>query len=316
MTAARGLWAGPARRLRALEARLLDLWAEAGYEEVLPPLLLPEEEGRALVASGLWGRTLRTQAGGEGPCAIRSDFTAALALLVARRWSALEGPLRLSYAGPVLRLPEPGRNGGAELWQAGCEHVSLSAGEAEDGEWVRLAARTALTLGLEAPVLELGHWGLVGPLLDRVGWPAEARAPLEAALNRKSRPALEALAGRYGRTEVSTLLCELLHLGGAPEAIEALEAPLRAAGVWPAWQCLRATGERVAEEFPGLRVRLEPADLRRWTYYTGLTVKAFAQGHGAAVLSGGRYDGLYGALGRPFAAAGFAVSLSALMGEV
>ena len=68
-------------------------------------------------------------------------------------------------------------------------------------------------------------------------------------------------------------------------------------------------------EFLGLRVRLEPTDVRHWAYYSGLTVKAFTPRQSFAVLSGGRYDGLYAALGRPFGACGFAVHLGRLLEE-
>lgn len=316
MTLSRGYWREPARRLRTLETRLVNLWEANGYSEVMPPVLLPEETARALVVGGLWERTLRTHAGGEGAFVLRSDFTSALACLVGRRCTTLEEPLRVCYAGPVVRLPEVGRNGGAELWQAGCERVAEGERNQGDGEIVRLAAATVQVLEMPDPVLELGHWDLVAPLLDRLAWPAEARPSLESALNRKSRPALEELGERYGRGEIWFLLRALLHLGGTPEEVDALEGALRAQGVWAIWEELRDLESLLRRDFPTLRVRLDPTDVRRWNYYTGLTVKAFTPGQPAAVLSGGRYDSLYEGVGRPFGAVGFAVSLSALLGEV
>ena len=55
------------------------------------------------------------------------------------------------------------------------------------------AGETLAALPLEGAILELGHWGLAGPLLERVAWPKEGRAALERALNRKSVPGLSAL---------------------------------------------------------------------------------------------------------------------------
>lgn len=44
-------------------------------------------------------------------------------------------------------------------------------------------------------------------------------------------------------------------------------------------------------------------------YYTGLVFRGYAEGFGAAVLSGGRYDHLVEAFGRPAQATGFAVDV-------
>lgn len=295
-----------------MEARLLDLWGESGYVEAIPPLLLPEEAAREATADGLWGRTLRFAANGDGAFALRSDFTASVAWAVVRSQASLDAPLRLCYAGPVVRGSEGGGRG-QELWQAGCERVDGRACPGADAEVAALAAASLTDLGLEEAVLELGEWGLVGPLLDALGGPPEARAALELAVNRKSLPALEDLRTHFGETPEMRLLGRMIHLGGRPDALDALAPDLAAAGLLEAWERLRSLGADVAARFPRVAVRLEPTDVRRWSYYTGMTVKAFVPRCPVAVLSGGRYDGLYPALGRPSTACGFAVQLSPLL---
>jgi ATP phosphoribosyltransferase regulatory subunit len=44
-------------------------------------------------------------------------------------------------------------------------------------------------------------------------------------------------------------------------------------------------------------------------YYTGVVFRGYAEGAGAPVLSGGRYDGLVELFGRPAEACGFAVDV-------
>ena len=78
------------------------------------------------------------------------------------------------------------------------ERISPAMGPEGDEEVARLAARSLLAIGLEDSVLELGHWALVGPLLEHIPWPAEGRQALEQALNRKSVPALDLLGERHG----------------------------------------------------------------------------------------------------------------------
>jgi ATP phosphoribosyltransferase regulatory subunit len=310
-----GLWIDGTANLRAKERRLMELWAGEGYAEVIPPLFLPEEAARAASPEALLARTLHVPANGEGGLALRADFTAGVAWMTSRRLTSLQSPLRLAYSGTVLRKPAADLSEAIETLQAGCERISPASGPEGDEEVARLAARSLLALGLEDSVLELGHWALVGPILERIPWPSAGRLALEQALNRKSIPALDVLGERHGRCPEWSLLRDLVHLGGRPEAVDDLRPALRAAGVEETWEELRWLGRSLSAEFPGLPVRLEPTDVRHWAYYSGLTVKAFTPRHSFAVLSGGRYDGLYAALGRPFGACGFAVHLGRLLEE-
>jgi ATP phosphoribosyltransferase regulatory subunit len=308
-----GLWTEGAARLRDLEGRLMNLWSLRGYGEVAPPLLMAEGMARAASPQALANRSLRVSSNGDGTLALRADFTASVAWMTAQRVTGLESPLRVSYAGPVLRVPSADRPEGYETMQAGCERISPLSGPEGDGEVVCLAAESLLTLDLEGAVFELGHWGLVGPLIERIPWPREGRQALETALNRKSAPVLDDLGERYGRPPEWLLLKELLHLGGRPAEVDALLPRLKAAGVDGSWIELRDLEGVLVRRFPGLAIRLEPTDVRHWSYYTGLTVKAFAPSHPYAILSGGRYDGLFPSMGRPFGACGFAVHLGRLL---
>lgn len=310
-----GLWLEGARRLRDVERRLTGLWAAKDYGEVMPPIVMPEEAARAASPDALTARTLRVPANGGGVLALRSDFTASVAWMVSRRMARLNTALRVYYSGSVTRRPTPDRPEDLEALQAGCERISPERGPEGDGEVALLAAASLAELDVKSAVLEFGHWGLVGPLLERIPWPAEGRQGLEAALNRKSVPTLDQLGERHGRATEWSLLKELVHLGGRPESVEALRPRLAEAGVKDAWDELVSLADLVGREFPGVPVRLEPTDVRHWSYYTGLTVKAFAPGHAYALLSGGRYDGLFPSLGRPFGACGFAIHLGQLVEE-
>lgn len=298
-----GLWTDRAALLRRQETLLMERWEKQGFREVAPPLLLPRGASDE-TAYGLRGRTFLLQ-GGEG-LHLRADFTVAVALMVASRRPDPKKTLRLSYAGTVARRSSDGLEEPWEFHQAGVERVAPLPDPCGDGEVLRLAADGLFALGLEDAVLELGHWGVAGPLLERLPWPDEGRRGLAASLNRKSLTSLEELEARHGPSDESRLLKELLHVGGRPEAVEALAPRLARAGVLPAWEDLRNLGVELAREFPRLTLRLDPLDVRRWRTYTGLTFKAFTPRHPYAVLAGGRYDGLYPSLGHLFGAVGFA----------
>jgi ATP phosphoribosyltransferase regulatory subunit len=282
---ASGLWFESTEQLRSLEEGFLAVCGGRGYREVRPPLLIP---------------------------ALRSDFTGAVGWMVARRGAATAYPLRLCYRGAVVR-----RSGDEEieLHQAGCERLSDRPGPEGDEEVAVLAGESLAALGLDGAMLELGHWGLVGPLMERVPWPEERVRALEQAVNRKSVPGLDALEERHGRLPEIRLMRRLVHLGGRPGEVEALRLELRAAGVEAAWEALRELGASVRRALPSLAVRLDPTDVRRWSYYTGMTIKAFSPRHAEVVLSGGRYDGSYPPAGPVRGACGFAVHLSRLVEE-
>lgn len=309
-----GHWVSATARLRGWEGRLFQLWEVRGYQEVLPPILLPLTAVERASPAALLSRTLHVIGAGGELLALRSDWTASVAWMVSRRGDEGSGPLRLCYRGSVVRKAS-GNDEGLEAYQAGLELVTPKPDAAVDEEVARIAAESLLALNLGGAVLEFGHWGMVGPLMGRIAWPPEGREELEAALNRKSVPALQELARRYGETPELRLLLQLLHLGGRSADVERLRPELRAAGVEEAWDSLRSLEDSLGRAFPLLAIRLDPTDVRHWSYYTGLTIKAFSPRHPNVILSGGRYDGLYPALGRPFGAIGFAVHLSRLLEE-
>lgn len=311
-----GLWTESTRKLREVEGALMGRWRERGFSEVVPPLLVPEAAARRASPEALDSRILSTRSEGSGSLALRADFTSGVAWMVSRRVERLDDPLRLCYSGVVVRRPRGEGTAGFETLQAGCERVSGSPGPEGDAEMLALAAESLMSFGLEGAVLELGHWGLVGPLLDSVAWPGEGRAGLARALNAKSLSALGELEDRYGATPESRALKRLLHVGDRPGDVESLRPDLEALGAWGTWRELTDQAARLKDLFPSLTLRLDPVDVRHWDYYTGLTFKAFRPGHPYAILSGGRYDGLYPALGRPFGAVGFAVDLGGFCSTV
>jgi len=72
---------------------------------------------------------------------------------------------------------------------------------------------------------------------------------------------------------------------------------------------VRARALRLARRRGLPEVAVDLGEQRSLGYYTGITFAGHAPGAGAAVASGGRYDGLLARFGRPDPAIGFAVDL-------
>ena len=62
----------------------------------------------------------------------------------------------------------------------------------------------------------------------------------------------------------------------------------------------------------GEHIRFDLGLVHQIDYYTGVVFRGYVEGAGDAVLSGGRYDKLVGAFGRPAQATGFAVDVDAV----
>jgi ATP phosphoribosyltransferase regulatory subunit len=242
--------------------------------------------------------------------ALRPDMTPQIARLVATRLADAPGPARLCYDGSVLRRRRERARRQRQVPQAGIELIG-SEGPRGDLEVLSVAIASARAAGLERYTVDLSHARVAASLIE--GAPRAAFAELAEALALRDAAELSRRAARVGlpadTARALTELCELRGEGELwPRAERALrgtaaEAPLRE--LRELWEVVAARGEA-----PALSVDL--GEVWNFAYYTGPMFQLFAAGPGAAVGSGGRYDGLLGRFGAPRPAAGFAIDLDHL----
>src|ERR1700745_673590 len=92
-------------------ARLMGVLASHGYERVQPPLVEFEETLFSGAGAGMAGNTFRTMDPmSHRMIGVRADMTPQVARIAATRLGGAPRPLRLSYAGQVLRVR------GFEMW--------------------------------------------------------------------------------------------------------------------------------------------------------------------------------------------------------
>jgi ATP phosphoribosyltransferase regulatory subunit len=101
----------------AVEARVIEAARLYGYERADPPLVeYADALGSRLKDGALTDAVRYVDPVSQRTLAIRPDVTAQIARIAATRMGHHPRPVRLSYAGPVLKLrsPElaPGANGG------------------------------------------------------------------------------------------------------------------------------------------------------------------------------------------------------------
>jgi ATP phosphoribosyltransferase regulatory subunit len=277
-----------AEREAALVERMAEVFARHGYERVKPPLLEFEDSLFAGSGAALAEQTFRLMDPvSQRMMGLRADTTPQVARIAATRMGRTPRPLRLSYAGQVLRVRGTQLAPARQLPQTGIELIGPDL-PAADAEVAAVAAEALAAIGIAAPTLDITLPRLAPALLEAAGVEGEARRRLARALDRKDAAAVAELAKDAGGAAL--LLPALLAAAGPAEgALAALEA-----AALP--QAARAIADNAAAVIaalraraPGLRVTLDPVEFRGFRYHTGVAFTIFGEGMTGEIARGGRY---------------------------
>ncbi|HET6831434.1 MAG TPA: ATP phosphoribosyltransferase regulatory subunit, partial [Solirubrobacterales bacterium] len=223
-TGTRDVLADEMRDLRAIEARLLALFADRGYEEVATPTI-EYQDAFTKGAGPDPAATYRFLDESGSVLALRNDMTVPIARLVARRFGAEPGPHRFAYSGSVFRRVRPQRGQLRELRQIGIELIGVEA-PAGTAELIELLVAALDAVGLDRAVIGLGDADLFPQLLGELGVEGPARVRILDCLANHDLVAIEAEAGDLadlGEAERKTIVA-LSDLRGGPEALERARA--------------------------------------------------------------------------------------------
>ncbi|MBS1784065.1 MAG: ATP phosphoribosyltransferase regulatory subunit [Acidobacteria bacterium] len=291
-------------QLRAWESALLNLLLDNAYREVRPSLVLREPMAQSALRFFDQDELV----------GLRWDYTESLARLFASRFP--EPPPRVAYAGPVFRKSSAPWEA-VERTEVGCERIQEAHQDPDDAdqELALLLLAVPKTLGLKRCLLHLGDAALwKGPLeAEKIEGPSAAAAT--RALHRRAPHRVkEALEGHPAADRIATHAALLAAEPDGLAGLTALEGS-------PYTDLIAPQVQRLAERFKallplapsGVELRLDLADVSGLDFYTGSTLRLWAEGATADLAAGGRYDGLYPELGKPWRAAGFCVRLSTLL---
>jgi len=295
-----------AARIERLRRAILDLFAEAGYALVMPPLL--EYMDSLLTGTGhdLDVRTFKVvdQISGR-MMGLRADITPQVARIDAHLLNR-KGVTRLCYCGSVLHTRPAGPAATREPIQIGAE-VFGHAGVQSDLEVQRLLCRALGLARVKKARMDIGHVAVFRSIVHAAKVGAELEARLFEALQRKDKPALRQLARSVdARTREALLLLPELY-GGA----EVLSLAERKLPKLPALGRALATLRALAKACP-VPASFDLAELRGYHYHSGVVFDAYCEGVAGAVGRGGRYDEVGKAFGRARPATGFSIDLRSL----
>ena len=275
----------------ATTERLMASFAAWGYRRVKPPLVEYEDTLLAGPGHALAGQTFRfMDTASQRMLGVRPDITLQVARIAGTRLAHEPRPLRLSYAGQVLRTRGGQLRPERQFAQAGFELIG-SAAAAADLEVALLATEAVSALGIKALSLDVTNPLLVPALCEGLGLAAATARAARLALDHKDAAALREAVGRGREADV---LAALLDVGPSRTVLArlgTLDLPPRAAAMVAE---LRGLCEGVAASFPDLLVTLDLGEFRGFEYHTGISFSLFARGVRGELGRGGRYLGSAG----------------------
>jgi ATP phosphoribosyltransferase len=298
---------GAAATRYALTTALLATFDAAGFDLIDTPIA----EYADTVDQGLGGdaaaQLFRFMDADGRLLALVGERTVSVARTVATQLRRGPFPMRVCYAGPVLRNRALLGGRRREALQAGCELVGdddLSA----DAECIAVAMAALDSAGVPGIEVDVGHAGFLPALLAGAGLDPAGHEALRDALVARDLVAVEAaLAGTPAGAAEHSLLLRFPALRGGRELLDEArtglqaERPLRALDeLAELWELLGARGLHD-------RVQLDLGAVRDWNYYTGPTFELFSGDLGFPLGAGGRYDTLLGRFGLAQPSTGFVI---------
>jgi ATP phosphoribosyltransferase regulatory subunit len=287
--------------------RLMGMLESHGYERVKPPLVEFEESLLAGPGAATAPEMFRLMDPvSQRMIGLRADMTPQVARIAAYRLGKAPRPLRLSYAGQVLRARGGQLGPERQIGQVGAELIGAD-GAAADVEVIALAAEALGRVGVAGLSVDLTLPPLVPAVCAACGVAGSAAAALRAALDHKDAAQVSELGG-----VAAPLLAKLLAAAGPAEA--ALAALSRLA--LP--EAAAAERARLAEvvallqmRAPQLLITVDPVENRGFEYHSGISFSFFSAVGRAELGRGGRY--LAGD-GTPEPATGFTLYTDTVLG--
>ena len=268
-----------AERGAAIERSVLAVLSSHGYDRVDPPLA---ETERALAGrSGTRTDHLRfTDPISQRTLALRTDMTTQIGRIAATRLADAPRPLRLCYAGQVLRLRSSQLRPERQLTQIGAEIVG-SDEVAAAREVVGLAIEALQAAGVSGITMDFTLPDLVDRLAEkRYPLDAETLAAVKVELDSKDAGGLAALGAHDYLPLISAA-------GPYHEALRKLEALDAGGALASRLEGLRAIALPIADD---IRLTLDPTERHGFEYQSWFGFTLYADGHVASLGRGGTYS--------------------------
>ncbi|MEM8799606.1 MAG: ATP phosphoribosyltransferase regulatory subunit [Pseudomonadota bacterium] len=260
-------------------------FAAYGYDAVNPPLA----EFADTLAFGLPSLAAADMLRIADPrsqqmMAIRSDMTGQVARIATSRLAAAPRPLRLAYAGTILKAHASELRPARQLRQAGVELIGNS-GVAATAEVVDLALGGLAALDVAGVTVDFSLPGFAGLWAEAHDWSAQTQQALARVLDAKD----SAGVGQFpegSQAALRTIIASAGPIDHARKMIETLELP---GTVLARWHVIVHVAERLAELRPDVEITIDLGESRDFSYQTDVAFSFYARASAVRLGRGGAY---------------------------
>jgi histidyl-tRNA synthetase len=284
-----------ARLLRYVEGRAREVARLYGYREIVTPIVESYELLSAKAGEEVKSRMFLFNDLGGRDVALRPEFTASVARLVATTLRNEPRPFRLFSVGSIYRYDEPQRGRYREFWQSNYELMGSSRPEA-DAEILLLTNSFMQTAGLKKFAFKVGHIGVLRGILTQEKLVDKVQSAVMQLMDKKQYEDAFRLVKSAGVSETCILtLRKLVELKGnnvldvadrVAELVRDYEKSVEAS---------RNLGEildLVLKSRCYVDMMVDAGFARGLEYYTGMIFEVYVPGLDIALGGGGRYDRL------------------------
>ena len=297
------------RERRQVQSQLTHLFSRRGYAEIITPEV---EFYDSFVTGGCaipQESMLKVIDRSGKICVMRPECTIPIARVAATKLKDIPLPQRFYYNQNVYLSSDANHGVDGEAAQCGVELIG-ARGVRADLEMICMAVDSLRSCGLKNFHIEIGHAGIYRALANEMKIDDETAEQIRALIEGKNFAALRAFLADYSDRPACAALNQLAYLFGGVEVLD--EAEALGSGEEGTIAYLRTLYQLLEQAGYGRYVRFDLGLVHQIDYYTGVVFRGYVEGAGTAVLSGGRYDRLLEAFGRPAQATGFAVDVDAV----
>ena len=298
-----------------LRHEILQIFNRWGYDLVMPAMIEYRDSLLTGTAHSLDTRTfaLVDQLSGK-QMGVRSDMTPQVTRIDAHLLAddaRHHRVSRLCYCGHLLHAVGDAMTSSRTPLQIGAE-IFGSDSISADVEVVSLMVATLHAVGLHNISIDIGHVGIFRNLVRNTALDQEQENRLFDMLQRKSIPDLTAyLQDLSLEDRLCEQLCQLALLNGDIAVIDKARGLYDDVGdeLTAALDDIYKVVQSLQEKYPDTPINCDLAELRGYSYHTGLVFTAFLPGQGSEIARGGRYDDVGEVFGNARPATGFSADL-------
>jgi histidyl-tRNA synthetase len=306
-----------AKLMRYIEEKARKTAELYGYKEIITPVVESYELVAAKAGEEVRARMYAFEDLGGRKVALRPEFTASVARLVATTMRNEPKPLRLFCVGSLYRYDEPQKGRFREFWQSNFELMGSEKPEA-DAEVLLLTNTLMRTAGLKNYAFKIGHVGVLRGILNHEELEEEIQNRVMQLMDKKQHEEALGIVKETGASDKCLkTLQRLVGLRGSNIAsilkeMEKLVEEYKAAS--KAVKNLREILKLMEESGEKLDITIDAGFARGLEYYTGMIFEVYTPELDIALAGGGRYDKLVELFGgEPTPAVGVAHGIDRIM---